>query len=112
MRLDCRATSLIFCSSHSPISRNRCVTSFDAESFLMHTTVPASIWLRGQTFGPAHSPSKIVYVRSVFFNVGPEYANRKRVASDTRGQGASRHYHHDSFPALSPFRRGEGDGGR
>src|SRR5256885_8527441 len=61
IRLDWRATSLIFWSSQKPISRNRCVTSLEAESRLMHTTVPSATWLSGQTFGPAHSPSRIVY---------------------------------------------------
>lgn len=69
IRLDWRATSLIFCSSQKPISRSRWVTSWEAESRLMQTTVPSAMWLSGQTFGPAHSPSRIVYDGFAFFNV-------------------------------------------
>ena len=57
----------MFCSSQKPSSRKRCVTSGAVESCLIQTTVPASTRLNGQTFGPAHLPSKITYDCVRFF---------------------------------------------
>jgi hypothetical protein len=56
IKLPSRLSSLTSCSSQNPISRNRFVTSTDADSFLMHTTVPASTRLNGHTKGWAHLP--------------------------------------------------------
>jgi hypothetical protein len=70
MMLEWQLSSFTFWSSYKPISRRRVLTSGEAESCLMQTTLPALTRLSGQTSGPAHSPSKITYVGFRLFTPG------------------------------------------
>ena len=47
-------SSLIICSSQNPISRNRTATSFDVQSRLIRSGIPALTWFKGQVSGAGH----------------------------------------------------------